>query len=94
MGHQISNERKKELVFVEPLYQDRLPRMLVSVEAVQAMHFAVGVLTRKCDNSFRQLRANRESFFKELRALQSRTKGDRAHVAEAPWSGAEWTVAL
>jgi len=74
-----SGEEVSETLFVDNLYPQHLPRICVSVQAVQAMHKAIAVLTRKVDNLSMTLRSCREHYYKELFFLRHGRKPEQEH---------------
>jgi DNA-binding transcriptional MerR regulator len=61
---------QREIVFVDPIYADKRPRICVSVDGIQAMHNAISVLSRKVDNLVTTLRNCRTAYYKQLQALR------------------------
>eukprot|EP00429_Kryptoperidinium_foliaceum_P012301 CAMPEP_0176041152 /NCGR_PEP_ID=MMETSP0120_2-20121206/20410_1 /TAXON_ID=160619 /ORGANISM="Kryptoperidinium foliaceum, Strain CCMP 1326" /LENGTH=746 /DNA_ID=CAMNT_0017374553 /DNA_START=34 /DNA_END=2270 /DNA_ORIENTATION=- len=62
--------RLREIVFVDPVFADRRPRICVSVDGIQAMHNAISVLSRKVDNLVLTLKGCRSAYYKELASLK------------------------
>lgn len=61
---------RPEIVYEDPVYRGKHPRMLVSVDGVHAMHNAIAVLSRKVDNLVLTLEACRTAYYKELVQLR------------------------
>eukprot|EP00930_Biecheleria_cincta_P072774 TRINITY_DN6011_c1_g1_i1.p1 TRINITY_DN6011_c1_g1~~TRINITY_DN6011_c1_g1_i1.p1 ORF type:complete len:2484 (+),score=651.35 TRINITY_DN6011_c1_g1_i1:91-7452(+) len=59
-----------EIVFVDPIFADKRPRICVSVEGIQAMHAAISVLIRKVDNLVTTQKNARTAYLKELTGLR------------------------
>jgi len=74
--------RVKEIVFVDPVFADRRPRICVSVEGIQAMHAAISTLTRKVDNLILTLTSCRSAYYKDLTSLKEQLT-QQALAAEA-----------
>ena len=60
----------REIVFVDPIYADRRPRICVSIDGIQAMHKTISTLTRKVDNLVDTLQKCRGAYYKELSMLR------------------------
>eukprot|EP00435_Cladocopium_sp_Y103_P013611 s3149_g3.t1 len=60
----------REIVFVDPIYADRRPRICVSIDGIQAMHKTISTLTRKVDNLVETLQRCRGAYYKELSMLR------------------------
>ncbi|CAK9041415.1 Hypothetical protein (Fragment) [Durusdinium trenchii] len=60
----------REIVFVDPIYADRRPRICVSIDGIQAMHKTISTLTRKVDNLVDTLQRCRGAYYKELSMLR------------------------
>eukprot|EP00931_Biecheleriopsis_adriatica_P011835 TRINITY_DN11291_c0_g1_i1.p1 TRINITY_DN11291_c0_g1~~TRINITY_DN11291_c0_g1_i1.p1 ORF type:complete len:2953 (+),score=642.70 TRINITY_DN11291_c0_g1_i1:144-9002(+) len=60
-----------EVVFVDPIFADRRPRICVSIDGIQAMHATISTLTRKVDNLVLSLSQCRTNYYKEITNLKS-----------------------
>eukprot|EP00929_Paragymnodinium_shiwhaense_P061241 TRINITY_DN3057_c0_g1_i1.p1 TRINITY_DN3057_c0_g1~~TRINITY_DN3057_c0_g1_i1.p1 ORF type:complete len:3657 (-),score=1085.17 TRINITY_DN3057_c0_g1_i1:136-11106(-) len=58
--------RIQEVVFLDPIYPEKKPRMCVSVDGVHAMHKTISVLSRKVDNLVNTLKSCRTAFLRQL----------------------------
>jgi len=60
----------REIVFIDPIYAERRPRICVSIDGIQAMHNTISCLTRKVDNLVATLAKCRSAYYKELTTLK------------------------
>ncbi|CAE6909244.1 RECQL4 [Symbiodinium natans] len=60
----------REIVFIDPIYAERRPRICVSIDGIQAMHNTISCLTRKVDNLVATLSKCRSAYYKELTTLK------------------------